>query len=63
MSVSCDHFKCNCETMVGREKEISRIRTVQTDNLRSLLGIRRIDRILTANVKIMWHEEGDGWKD
>ena len=28
------------ETMLWKEKEISRIRTVQMDNLRGLLGIR-----------------------
>ena len=32
------------ETMIWREKERSRIRAVQMDNLRGLLGIRRIDK-------------------
>ena len=31
------------EAMIWREKERSRIRAVQMDNLRGLLGIRRID--------------------
>ena len=33
------------ETMLWREKEISRVRDVQMDNLKRLLGIRRMDRI------------------
>ena len=33
------------ETMLWKEKERFRVRTVQTDNLRELLGIRRIDRV------------------
>ena len=33
------------ETRVWREKERSRIRAVQMDNLRGLLGIRRIERV------------------
>ena len=32
------------ETMIWREKERSRIRAVQTNNLRGLLGIRRMDK-------------------
>ena len=32
------------ETMLWKEKEISRIRTVQMDNLRGLLGIRTMDK-------------------
>ena len=35
------------ETMLWKEKEI-RIRAVQTDNFRGLLGIRRMDRVLNA---------------
>ena len=31
------------ETMIWREKERSRIRVVQMDSLRVLLGIRRMD--------------------
>ena len=33
------------ETMIWREKERSRIRGVQMDNLRGLLGIKRMDRL------------------
>ena len=33
------------------EKEISKIRAVQMDNLRGLLGIRRIDRVPNARIK------------
>ena len=33
------------ETMIWREKERSRVRAVQMDNLRYLLGIRRIDKV------------------
>ena len=31
------------ETMLWREKEKSRVRVVEMDNLRGLLGIRRIE--------------------
>ena len=33
------------ETMLWKEKERSRVRAVQVDNLRGLLGIRRMDRV------------------
>ena len=33
-----------CETKLWKEKERSRVRAVQRDNLRGLLGIRRMDR-------------------
>ena len=36
------------ETMLWREKERSRVRAVQMDSLRGLLGIRRMDRVLKA---------------
>ena len=36
------------ETMLWREKERSRVRAVQMDNLRGFLGIRRMDRVLNA---------------
>ena len=36
------------ETMLWKEKERLRIRAVQKDNLRGLLGIRRLDRIPNA---------------
>ena len=38
------------ETMIWKEKERSRIRAVQMDNLRGLLGIRRMDRVLNAQI-------------
>ena len=37
--------------MVCREKEKSRIRTVQLDNIRDLLGIRRTDRVSNARIR------------
>ena len=36
------------ETMLWKEKERSRIRAVQTNNLRGSLDIRRMDRIPNA---------------
>ena len=36
------------ETMIWREKERSRIRAVQVENLSGLLGISRMDRIPTV---------------
>ena len=38
------------ETMLWKKKERSRIRAVQMDNLRGLLGIRKMDRV--PNVRI-----------
>ena len=38
------------ETMIWK-KERSRIRTVQMDNLRSLLGIRKMDKVLNAQIR------------
>ena len=32
------------ETMLWKQKEISRVRTVQMDNLKGLMGIRRMNR-------------------
>ena len=39
------------ETMLWKEKERSRIRAVQMDNLRGLLGIRRMDRVPNARIR------------
>ena len=39
------------ETMIWKEKERSRIRTVQMDNFRGLLGIRRMDRDPNARIR------------
>ena len=49
------------ETMLWKEKERSRIRAVQMDNLRGLLGIRRMDRVL--NARIVRNDEGNRRKD
>ena len=39
------------ETMLWREKKRSRVRAVQMDNLRGLLGIRRMDRLPNARIR------------
>ena len=44
-------FKYSIETMLWKEKKRSRIRAVQMDNLRGLLGIRRIDRVPNAQIR------------
>ena len=41
------------ETMICREKERSRIRAVQMDSLRGLLGIRRINKVPNAWIRQM----------
>ena len=46
-------FHCVVETMIWREKEKSRIRAVQMDNLIGLVGIRRIDRVLNAQIRML----------
>ena len=38
------------ETKLWKEKERSRVRAVQMDNLRGLLGIRRMDRVPNAGI-------------
>ena len=40
------------ETMVWKEK--SRIRAVQMNNLRGLLGIRRMHRVPNARIRKLW---------
>ena len=42
------------ETMLYKEKERSKIRAVQMDNLRGLLGIRRMDRVPNAPIRELW---------
>ena len=37
--------------MIWKEKERSRIKTVQMDNLRGLLGVRRVDKIPNARIR------------
>ena len=39
------------KTMIWREAEKSRIRAVQMDNLKGLLGIRRRDKIVNAWIR------------
>ena len=39
------------ETMLRKEKERFRIRAVQMDNLRNLLGIRRMNRVPNARIR------------
>ena len=43
-------LKYGSETMLWREKERSRIRDIQMDNLRGLLGIRRMDRVQNGQI-------------
>ena len=38
-------------TMICSEKERSRIKAVQIDNLRNLLGIRRRDKVLNSRIR------------
>ena len=52
------------ETMIWREKERSRIRPVQKDNLRGLLGIKRMDKVPNAQIKsVVWIDERCRRKD
>ena len=44
-------FLCMAETMLWREKDGSKIRAVQMDNLRGLLGIKRMDRVLNVWIR------------
>ena len=46
--------------MLWKEKEISRIRVVQMDNLRGLLGIRRMDRVPNARIRELCGLKGLG---
>ena len=39
------------ETMLWKEKEKSRVRAVQMDTLRGLLGLRRMDRVPNAWIR------------
>ena len=45
---------------IWKEKESSRIRALQIDNLIGLLGIRRMDKV--PNARIMRNDEGSGRK-
>ena len=42
------HFS---ETMIWKDNKKSRIRAVQVDNLRDLLGIRRMDKVPNARIR------------
>ena len=44
-------FTYDSEKMLWKEKERSRIRAIQMDNLRGLLGIRRIDRVPNTRIR------------
>ena len=50
------------ETMVWKEKERSRMKAVQMDNLRGLLGIRRMDSPECSDNGVMRSEEGSRTK-
>ena len=39
------------ETIIWKEEERSRVRAVQMDKIRSLLGIRRMDRVPNARIR------------
>ena len=42
------------ETMLLKEKERNRVGAVQMDNLRGLIGIRRMDRVPNAHIRELW---------
>ena len=44
------------EIMIWRQKEVSRIKSAQMGNLRSLLSVRKMDRVLNAriNSSLVW---------
>ena len=48
--------------MLWKEKERSRVRAVQLDNLRGLLGIRRIDSPKCMDKGVLRSEEGSRLK-
>ena len=56
---SCmNHCWCLFSRMVWREEK-SRIRAVQMDNLRGLLGIRRMDKVPNARIRhLCWVMKG-----
>ena len=41
------------QAIIWKEKENSRIRTVQMDNLRGLVGIRRMDKVPNAMIRAL----------
>ena len=48
------------ETMIWRERERSRIKVVQMDNLKGLLDIRRMDKVLNEERRQLYSDEGYG---
>ena len=44
-------FTYGSEIMIWREKERARIRAVKMDNLRGLLGIRRMDKVPNVQIR------------
>ena len=51
------------ESTVWKDKGKSRIKPVQMDNTRRLLGIGRLDRMSNEEASVVRDEEGVGWKD
>ena len=51
------------ETMIWKENERFRIRAVQMDNLRDLVGFRRMDSPECTDKGVVRSEERDGRKD
>ena len=47
----CARILHGSETMIYREKERSRIKDVQMDSFRGLLGVRRLDRIPNVQMR------------
>ena len=45
------------KTVIWKEKERSRIEAVQMDNLRGLLGIRRMDKVTNAQIRELCREK------
>ena len=45
------------EKMIWRGKDRSRIRVVQMDNFRGLLGIRRMDKVPDARIRVIQGDE------
>ena len=46
------------ETMIGKKNKSSRIRAEKMDQIRSLLGIRKMDRVLNAWIMHVEHQKG-----
>ena len=53
---------CTC-SYVWRENKRYRIRAVQMENLKGLLGIRMVDKIPNARVRVVRNDDGCGGKD